>query len=40
LTPVNLSWGGVNRSHDMQGLRNLGACVIKSWLSNMCLSHF
>jgi len=26
--------GGVNRSLDMHGLRNRGACVIKSWLSH------
>ena len=39
-TPVNLSWGSVNRSLNMQGLRNRGACVIKSWLSHTCLSHF
>jgi len=32
--------GGVNRSLYMQGLRNRGACVIKSCCSNMCLSHF
>ena len=25
LTPVNQSWGGVNRSLDMQGLRNMGS---------------
>ena len=38
----NLSWGDVIRSLDMQGIRNRGACVIKSWLSNTCncLSHF
>ena len=29
LTPVNLPWGGVHRSLDMQGLRNQGSCVIK-----------
>ena len=40
LTPVNLSWGGVNRSLDMQGLCNRRACVIKSWLSHTCLLHF
>ena len=40
LTPVNLSWGGVNRSLDMQGLRNLGAWVMKSCFTNTCLSLF
>ena len=30
LTPVHLSLHGVNRSLDMQGLCNRGACVIKS----------
>ena len=39
LTPVNLPWGGVNRSLDMQGLHNWGSCVIKRWLSHSCLSQ-
>ena len=32
--------GGVNRSLDMQGLRNKGACVIKSWLSHIVCRIF
>ena len=39
LTQINLPWGGVNRSLDIQCLRNRGACVIKRWLSSTCLSH-
>jgi len=34
MTPVNLSWGGVNGSLDIQCLHNWGACEIKRWLSN------
>jgi len=39
LTPVNLPWGGVNGSLDIQCLRNQGARVLKRWLSNICSSH-
>jgi len=36
LAPVNLSYGGVNGSLDIQGLRNWEACVIKGWATCVC----